>query len=316
MVGPELSVIIISWNTRDLLRDCLASIAKDLTGLSHEVIVVDNDSSDDSAAMVASEFPDVRLLRNDKNAGFGAANNQAMRIARGDWFLLLNSDTYLTDDSVARLVDRVKALADVGVAQCRLYFTDGRLQYTTHRFPSMALTLFEALGVYKLVPSRAPDVLLRGYWDHDSERDVDWVIGAFMLVRREVFEETGGFDERIHMYGEDREWCYRIRQVGWRIRFYPQASIVHVGHASSDIGLGNKRLALCLRRDRDFYVEQHGRTRATIMMSMLVVGAVLRVAYYAVRVRMGGERAEAYRLMQPEVSATLRIQLALILGRQ
>jgi GT2 family glycosyltransferase len=314
MAPLDVSVIIVSWNTRELLRRCLASVCDHLSDVAHEVIVVDNESLDGSREMVTSEFPAVRLVENDENRGFGAANNQAMRLAQGRWLLLLNSDTYLVDDSVARLFQRVDAERDIGVAQCQLVFPDGRVQYSTHRFPSLPLTVFEGLGLYKLFPRRAPDLLLRGYWEHDSEKDVDWVIGAFMLVRREVFEETGGFDEGLFMYGEDREWCFRIRERGWRIRYYPWASIIHVGHASADISLGRERLAVCLQRDRDFYVERLGRARARLMMAILVLGAVMRVAYYQLRVTLGGRRAAAYQAMQPEVNATLRILVSLAFG--
>jgi GT2 family glycosyltransferase len=259
--------------------------------------------------MVATEFPETVLLRNAENVGFGPANNQAMAAASGRYFLLLNSDTYLTDDSVVSLFARVNSEPEIGVAQCRLWFPDGRLQYTAYRFPSLSLILFEALGMYKLFKRRAPGILLRGYWDHATERDVDWVIGAFMLMPRKVYEQTQGFDESLFLYGEDREWCFRIRQRGWRIRFYPSASIVHVGHASSNISLG-----LSLQRDRDFFIERFGRGRATVMMVALVAGAAARAAYYAARAAVGGGRAEAYGKMRPELNATFAILCRLTLG--
>jgi hypothetical protein len=315
MVDVDLSVIVVSWNTEDLLRRCLASLRVHLRSLSHEIIVVDNASTDGSAEMVATEFPEARLIRNVANMGFGAANNQGMTAASGRYLLLLNSDTFLTDDSVAMLFASVQMQPSVGVAQCRLFFPDGRLQHTAYRFPSLGLILFEALGVYKLFRRRAPGILLRGYWDHATERDVDWVIGAFMLMPRRVYEDTGGFDERLFLYGEDREWCFRIRQHEWRIRFYPSASIVHVGHASSDISLGRRRLALCLQRDRDFFIERFGRGRGGVMMLVLLLGAAMRAMYYAVRSATGGERANAYAQMQPEVNATLRVLLGLTIGR-
>jgi hypothetical protein len=315
MSRSDLSVVIVSWNTQQLLRDCLTSLSRHLASIEHEVIVVDNASTDGSAEMVQREFEHVRLIQNEDNTGFGAANNQAMAVAEGRYFLLLNSDTYLRDDSVAKLCRKVMSHPDIGVAQCQLYFPDGRIQYTAHRFPSLGRILFEALGVYKLMPGRAPKILLRGYWNHQSERDVDWVIGAFMLLPRQVFQATGGFDERLFMYGEDREWCFRIRRRGWRIRYYPEASIVHIGHASANLGLGERRLALCLQRDQEFYVEQFGRGKALVMMVALIIGSAARVAYYAARVRAGGAQAGGYQAMQPEVNATLRILTRLALGQ-
>jgi GT2 family glycosyltransferase len=314
--SPELSVVVVNWNTRAILRDCLASIARHLAPIEHEVIVVDNASSDGSQEMVATEFPSVRLVRNQENLGFGTANNQGMAIARGDWFLLLNSDTQLVDDSVAALCERVREEPGLAVAHCRLLYPDGRLQHSTYRFPSLRGALLEDLGLYKLLGAhRAGEALLGGYWEHDEERDVDAVAGAFMLLPRAIFERTAGFDERLFMYGEDIEWCRRIRDVGGRIRFYPQAAIVHLGHASTEIRIGDDRVALCLRRERDLYVEERGPARGAAFVWVKVVGGALRLGYYAARGRLGGARAQGHRDMTPHLAATTRALLRLALGR-
>jgi asparagine synthase (glutamine-hydrolysing) len=312
---PELSVIVTSWNTRELTRSCLRSLERHLRYVSHEVIVVDNASGDGSAEMITADFPGVRLLRNPENAGFAVANNQAMKVARGAWFLLLNSDTELIDCSVARLFERVRSEADVGVAHCRLRFPDGRLQHTVYRFPSIALALLEDLGFHKLAPRFAPHVLLGGYWDYGEERDVDWVAGAFMLLPRQVFEATGGFDERLFMYGEDMEWCYRIRDHGWKVRYYPSASIMHVDHASSELRWGDARVALCLQRQLDIFTERHGRWRGRALMAVRLTGAGLRTVYYSWRARLSGPGARPYREMEPHVRATFRALAALAFGR-
>jgi len=316
MPGPALSVVIVSWNTRDLLRDCLASVAQHLAGAEHEVIVVDNASSDGSAEMVAAEFPAVRLLSNAENVGFGTANNQAMRVARGAWLMLLNSDAALADDSVAKLLRRARAHGNLGLAHCRVRFPDGRLQHTTYRFPSLRLALLEDLGLYKLLGARAAARLLGPHFDQESERDVDWVAGVFMLLPREVFERTGGFDERLFMYGEDLEWCRRIRDDGWRIRFFPQAEIVHHNHASSQILFGDGRAALCLERHHAFLAERHGKLVAAAIMAVGLTGSALRCAWYAARARLGGRRADAYRAMQPSVTATFRTLCAIAVRRR
>ncbi len=315
--APELSVVIVNWNTREILRNCLASVAEHLAGVEHEVVVVDNASSDGSAEMVAEDFPSVRLVRNVENRGFGVANNQAMRMSRGGWLLLLNSDTLLVDDSVVGLLRHVRAEPRIGVAACRLTFADGRLQYTTYRFPGLRVAALEDLGLYKLLGKRrASAALLGGYWEHDSERDVDWVAGAFMLLPREVFDRTGGFDERLFMYGEDLEWCQRIHEAGWRIRYYPQASVIHLDHSSSEIRFGDARVALCLQRQRDLYLERHGRAAGAAYMTIKVIGGGLRAGYYTVRGKAGGEGAAGYREMTPQLRSTFRTLVSLALRRR
>jgi GT2 family glycosyltransferase len=218
---------------------------------------------------------------------------------------------------VATLFQHVRDEADVGVAQCRLEFPDGRLQHTAYRFTRLHLAVVEQLGLYKLLPSRwSGALLLSGYWDYAEERDVDWVSGAFMLVRREVFEQTGGFDEQLFMYGEDMEWCERIRDLGWRVRYYPQASIVHRNHASSEIRWGDDRIALCLRRQRDIYVARHGRLQGALLVALQATGAALRTAYYSLRVALGGRRASAYRDMRRSTLLALRACISLSVGRR
>lgn len=312
---PDLSVIVVNWNTRDILRRCLDSVRAHLSGIPHEVIVVDNASSDGSADMVAEEFPEVRLIRNVENVGFARANNQAMAVAAGEWFLLLNSDTLMIDDSVLRLFRRVSHEAGIGVAHCRLQFPDGTLQYSTYRFPSIRLAILEDLGFYKLLsPARRAATLLAGYWAHDQERDVDWVSGAFMLLPREVFERTLGFSERYFMYGEDMEWGYRIRDAGWRIRFYPQASIVHLDHSSSVLRWGDRRVQICIERQLDIYARRHGRVHGIAYNAIRIAGLVLRSAYFGVRSRLGG--STYHRDMYRFCRTALRTHAAILLGHR
>jgi GT2 family glycosyltransferase len=267
--------------------------------------------------MVASEFPEVRLLANEENVGFGRANNQAMNVARGRWFLLLNSDTELLDGSVAELFAEIEEREDLGVAQCQMILPDGRVQQSTGRFSSLRLAMLEDLGLSKLMSARRRgEVLLNGYWEHDEERDVDWVAGAMMLMPREVFDRTGGFDERLFMYGEDIEWCERIRAEGWRIRYFPQAQIRHRDHASAEIRYGDERLALCLQRQSDLYVATHGRLLGAAYTATRVVGTGLRAAYYWLRSGVPGPDGKRYREMAPLLTSSFRAMLALAVKRR
>jgi asparagine synthase (glutamine-hydrolysing) len=314
--APDLSVVVVNWNTRAILHECLASIARHLSNVSHEVIVVDNASSDGSADMVGGEFPAVRLLRNAENVGFARANNQAMRVARGAWFLLLNSDTVLTDASVAALFETVRGQPGVGLAHCRLGSEDGRLQHSTYRFPSIRLALLEDFGFYKFLSRRRRgDILLGGYWDQAVEREVDWVAGAFMLLPRAVFDATGGFSEAFFMYGEDMEWCYRIRDAGWRIRYYPQAQLIHRDHSSAAIRWGDRRIAICIDRQVTIYEMRNGRTLGVVFRLVRTGGALFRAAYFAARGALGGTHAAYYRDMRRYQLLALRAYAGLLLGK-
>ena len=310
-----LSIVIVSWNTREVLRRCLASTERHLSEREVETIVVDNASSDGSASMVATDFPAARLIRNVGNVGFGRASNQGMRVARGAWLLLLNSDTMLVDDSVALLHQRLLQTHDVGVAQCQLWLEDGRIQHSAYRFPSVGLALLEAVGAYKLLPKRiVGPLMLAGHWSYTSERDVDWVSGAFMLVPAEVYRATQGFDEAIFMYGEDMEWCYRIRDRGWRVRYYPSAKIIHMRHASADQWFGDPRVALCLRRQHEIVRARSGAPRAFTLLTVDMLGALLRVGYYSIRVALGGAKGRTYLSWQHHYVVVVRGLMATLLS--
>lgn len=225
----DVSVIIVNWNTRDLLRGCLSSIFAGTTQIGVEVIVVDNASSDDSPRMVAAEFPGVRLIANAENRGFAAANNQGMRVARGKYVLLLNPDTVVLD----RAIERVFAFADenpgIGCIGCQVLEAPNRIQQTCFRFPSPLNLLLSLSGLERAFPrSRFFGRYWMGDWDRRSQRDVDVVSGMFMFVRREVIEQVGLMDEDYFVYAEEADWCFRMRRAGWRCVFAPVGQILHL----------------------------------------------------------------------------------------
>jgi GT2 family glycosyltransferase len=296
MSETVLSIIIVNWNTRDITLNCLRSIGENVAGLGYEVIVVDNASTDGSRQAISKEYPAVTLIANETNVGFGRANNQAMRVAHGRYLLLLNSDTVIIDDSIQRLVECLEGHPETGVAACKLLFEDRELQCSCYRFPSMRIAILEELALYKFLPRRRQgEILLTGYWPHDRERDVDWVSGAVMLLRREVFEETGGFDETIFMYGEDMEWCMRIADIGWAIKFVPDCEIVHLSHKSADLMYGEKRIALCHQRFFEIYQRRSGYLASKTMMLLKATGAFIRVCYFGSQVAASGNTTDYVR---------------------
>ncbi|MDY7108507.1 MAG: glycosyltransferase family 2 protein [Planctomycetota bacterium] len=237
---PDLSIIIVNWNARDLLRDCLDSIEANRGALGLELIVVDNASTDGSAAMIAREFPSVHLIANGRNAGFAAANNQGLRAARGRFLLLLNPDTVVLDDALTRALRRAEADPTIGILGCQARTAPEVIQRTCFRFPSPLTTLLWVSGLSSRFP-RAPLLgwATYGPWDRRSEREVDVVSGMFMLVRREALEEVGLMDEAFFLYAEEADWCRRFRDAGRRCVLTPEACILHVhggGNSTEQIG--------------------------------------------------------------------------------
>lgn len=290
--GPALvSVIVVSFNTRDLLRTCLASVAR--LERPHELVVVDNASQDGSTDMVALEFPQAVLLRNATNEGFGRANNAGMARARGDVFVLLNSDARLLDGRLVALIERVRAERTLGIAGPRLRYPDGRLQPSAYRFGSVGLMALEEWGLYKLAPrARRAEWLLGGYWDHAHARPVDWLVGACLVVRREVYTRTGGFDPSLFLYGEEVEWCRRVRAAGFEVRFDPSAEVEHVGHASAHEALGaTGRLDRCLIAADRLTARWEGPWAAALAPWVRASGALLKLAIFGLRRLAWGDDA-------------------------
>jgi len=265
-----VSIIIISFNTRQLTLDCLRSVRASVQGMPTEVWVVDNASTDGGVEAIRAEFPEVRLIANARNVGFGPANNQAMRVANGEFFLLLNSDAFLEQDAVNELVAFLRESPKIGVVGPRLLNADGSLQVSCFRFPSPSHAWCDNLW------------LTRGYgrWKHDSVRRVDFVSGACMLVRREVFEETGGFDEQFFMYSEESDWQRRIWNAGWQVAFTPSARVVHLGGAS---GADQKaEINRYFFDSLDQYLHKHHGVLGLISLRCaMTIGCALRAGLWA-----------------------------------
>ena len=225
----DLSVIIVSYNTRDLLRDCLRSVYRSLgtAGLAAEVLVVDNASRDGSAEMVRGEFPGAAIISNAENRGFAAANNQALRQAQGRYLLLLNPDTVVQGDALPALARFMDEHTQAGVACGRLLYGDGSFQHSCFRFPTLLMSFLDFFPVnHRITGSR-----LNGRYPHSwFERPfpIDHPLGACFIVRREAVEQVGLLDEQFFIYCEEIDWCIRIRRAGWEAYYTPTATIVHL----------------------------------------------------------------------------------------
>jgi hypothetical protein len=229
-----LSVIIVSYNTAELLRECLRKLFTSGYNGSMEVFVVDNNSADDSAGMVCREYPQVTLIANRTNLGFAAANNQAWKKAKGDYILLLNPDAFVKPGAITNAVSFLESHPQCGLCGGRLVKPDGSLDPSARRFPGVLGKLFTLSGLRSRYP-RSPLFSRHefGGFDHNSPIEVDWVPGTFTLYRRKLLEETGLFDERYYIYYEETDACLAAKRRGWQVYFIPDAEVVHVGGASS-----------------------------------------------------------------------------------
>jgi GT2 family glycosyltransferase len=274
-----VSVIIVSFNTRQTTLDCLAALFAGLGETSAEVIVVDNASVDGSVEAIRAAFPKVDVIASDRNLGFGAANNLAMKRSVGRYILLLNSDAFIRPGAISSLVAYLDSHADVGVVGPRLLNADGTLQKSCYPFPTPGRGWIENLWISALFPNH-PRLGDYRQWAHDTERDVAWVIGACMLVRREVFDRVGGFDERFFMYSEEADWQWRIRLAGWKVAFTPSAVVVHLGGASG--ATDKARIHRHFFTSLDYYQRKHhGLAGLILFRAAMVVGGMLRLVAWS-----------------------------------
>jgi hypothetical protein len=230
----DISIIIISWNTAGLLKDCLDSILRSPAACEREIIVVDNASHDGSPEMVETDFPSVKLIRNPENYGFAKANNIGIKAAAGKYVCLANSDTLIRDDCLDKLCAYLDSHPDIAVLGPKLLWTDLTLQWSCRKFPTLWNTLCPALGLTRLFPRAACfSGEHMGYFKHDRVIEADALVGAFLMVRQAAIDAIGLMDENYFFYCEEIDWCKRFKNAGWKVVFFPDAQVVHLGQGSA-----------------------------------------------------------------------------------
>jgi len=276
-VRPELSVIVISHNTRAHLERCLTEL-----GSRHEVIVVDTGSADGSGELVRSRFPHAQLVAPPANRGYGAAVNDGMAAASANYFLVLNADAWPVGDAVDRLAEFAASEPRAGIVGPRLLNPDRTLQPSVRGFPTLWRLATEYLFLRWLAPrSRALNAFYGSRFDHRSQRDAEFLVGAVLLIRREVVAEVGPFDTSFFMFNEEVDFCYRARAAGWRVVFWPGAEFVHVGGAST----GQTWPAMYreqLRSHVRFLAKHRGLGEAERARRLLAVAMRLRAVVFGV----------------------------------
>jgi GT2 family glycosyltransferase len=271
---PDISIILVNWNTRDLLLRSLQSICDTQGDLRVEVIVVDNASADDSVAQARARFPETIIVQNTRNAGFSEANNQGMAIASAPLLLLLNTDAFLHAGALQRMLAHMQAHPQAGALGCKLVYEDGSLQRSCNAFPTVASELWQALFLDRAFPnSRIFGQYTLSYWAMDDAREVDVVMGACMLLRREAIDQVGGFDTGFFMYSEEVDLCYRLKQAGWQVRYTPDAVATHIWGGSSRKVPRETFLRLYASRVR-FFRKHYGRV-ATVLYKGVLFGSTL-----------------------------------------
>ena len=234
-----VSIIIINYNTFTLTSNCIRSIVEHTLHSSYEIILVDNDSTECEADQFLQEFPFLKLIKSNKNGGFAYGNNLGIEKATCDYVLLLNSDTVLNEDSIAKSIEYLKQQKEEGVLGCKMTYPDGKIQYSARRFRSIS---WELLDLFRFIPWLMPykkraKQMLGKYFRHDDNRECDWVNGAFFLFPRKIFDQLPGkkLDDRFFMYGEDQLWCEQIKNLGYKNIFYSETTIIHINSGSTDL---------------------------------------------------------------------------------
>jgi GT2 family glycosyltransferase len=311
-----LSVLIVSYNTRDHLRLCLRSLRERPASIPQEVIVIDNHSTDGSAEMVGCEYPEFHLIRSQSNDGYGVAINAGMREAKGTWLLFLNPDIEVKGKAVDTLLEAARARPRTGVIGPRLVYADGRCQHSARRFMSPLLLLFEASRLHLLMSkSLRSRAFLGTYFAQDETRDVPWVSGASHLIPRSVWEEVGPLTEETFCGSDDYDYCYRVRQHGYEVWLCSEASMIH--HCSVAVRGRWTTWEVDQVAIHNFFVvyECHWPTWKVRTLALVeILSCLLESIRHRIRPRR--EQDEPGELYSDRLSRRLRLMCDFLTGRQ
>ncbi len=284
---PDISVILLSWNVRDLLRACLRSLP--LNDPSLEVIVVDAGSTDGSAELVREEFPSAQLIASSQNLGYSRGNNLGLARARGRYLFVLNPDTAVLPGGLPAMCAYMDAHPDVGALGPQLLYPDQSVQPTQRRFPTLATAFFESTWLQRYAPR---GLLARFYATDlpvDASHAVDWVVGAALFVRREAYAQVGGLDEGFFMYSEELDWLRRMRAAGWACVYFPQARVVHYEARSSTQVPAATHIRFNTSKVR-YFRKYHGRLAAEVLRWFLLANFAVQLGLEAAKGLVGHKR--------------------------
>jgi GT2 family glycosyltransferase len=285
----DVSIIIVSFNTKKLTRETIESVVRNTKGINYEFLVIDNDSKDGSVEILRelTQKLSMTLIENHDNVGFGYANNQGMKKAKGRYLLLLNSDTKVESNVLGEMVGWMDKNPKVGISSCALRNADRTLQGTGGYFPSLfkvfawMFFLEDIPFLSKIIkpyhPMHPNSPFYKGEELFKKEDERDWLTGAYFLIRREAFKEVGFFDKDYFMYVEEVDYCFRAKEKGWQIRYLPQWDIIHYGGAS---GTGEFATLSEYKGIKIFYSKHYPSWQKPILILMLKLGALLRMILF------------------------------------
>lgn len=278
----DVSIIVVSWNAKEFLRQCLQSIYETIHSVTYEIIVVDNDSSDGSPEMVKKEFPRVKLICTGDNFGFAKGNNIGINHSNGKYLFLINSDVEVKRGCINRMVSFMDKHPEIGLLGPKVQYPDVTLQPSCKSFPTLWNTACYALALDAILPrSKLFSSYLMRYWRHDKVRPIDVIAGCCWMVRREAVNEVGLLDEEFFMYGEDIDWCRRFWMAGWQVVFFPYAEVIHYGGASSSNASIRFYIEM-LRANIQYFKKYHSRHAQIVFVLILVLHQVARIMGHSV----------------------------------
>lgn len=275
----DLSIIIVNYNTAQLIDNAIQSVKENVRGLDYEIIVVDNNSSDNSVELIARKYPEITLIPNNFNAGFTKANNQGYEVSKGKAILLLNPDTKVIGEAINLMYTRLSAEDNIGIVGPKLFYPSGNLQYSCRPFPDLGIQLLQSLFLPNILPkSPVFGRYKMSWWDHNADRDVDWVSGACLMIKRELVENYGLLDEGFFMYCEEVDLCYRVKEHGFRVVYIHGAEVIHYEGESSkqfkknSLIQSKKSMAL-------FYNKHYSRSQLRIFVCLSLWEMFIRFFY-------------------------------------
>jgi N-acetylglucosaminyl-diphospho-decaprenol L-rhamnosyltransferase len=286
----KLSIIIVNWNVRPLLADCLRSILAQVDLAETEILVVDSASTDGSVEMIRNDFPQIQLMAQSENVGFTRGNNLALQVAEGQFHLLLNPDTVIMGDALQQMMNFLETHPAVGIVGPHTLNTDGSYQSTRRRFPTILTAFFESTWLQNLAPRR----LLDHYYVKDAPQsatvEVDWVQGSALMARRQVYKTIGGLDEGYIMYSEELDWCHRAKDAGFGVAYLGSARIIHHGGKSSEQASARKHITFQQSKLR-YFRKFHSHLAAEGLRIGLLLGYAVQLIEESIKSLLGHKRS-------------------------